>query len=82
MTLTPVQQKVAAFILVIFLLLGGTVFCINAWVTQSCETRAEARQNTKGAFEDLIDVLDPERQSPRTIEYEKRLNERIKPLQC
>lgn len=85
----PSTLAVAAVVL--FLALG---FGVMAWLSvatvserhrrerESCQVRNEGRAAVRETFLDIIELTDPKRASPLTVQFEKNLLERLAPIKC
>lgn len=80
---------IVSLLVIVVVLLGGLAVYARdvarearTAVHASCESRQQARVDNRGLWTDLIDVLDPGRASPKTVEFERRMNERLQPIDC
>ena len=88
--MTLLQRRVLAFGASLVLVVVATFIVIDQWATENCHIRAEGRESVRGAFQDLVDALDPavgpngelREQSPRTLDFQHRLDDRLKPISC
>jgi len=67
----------------VMLWLGQQVRTANARRDrENCELRNDGRQAVKETFLDIIELSDPTRSKPITVQFEQNLNARLAPLEC
>lgn len=79
---TRLQRKTVFVGLGILALVATAFVVVRVWTVSACEARASTREDYRGAFVYLIDVLDPLRVSPESRKYEAYLNTELPPVDC